>query len=870
MPRVCFPNAIVLAALMVVCAAPARAAWMDETVRLSIPSAFLGDALRTLARQADLQILFDPELVAGIRCPPLSGSLTPHAALAILLKGSPLEARETGGNVVVIRRVVPSASALQTEPPATAASSPADAGAMEEIIVTSQRRVERMRDVPVSISAYNRVAVEERSLRTMEDIARFTSGVTFTRGRNYNSESSEISIRGIGSAAGAATTGVYIDDTPIQTRHLSFGTYNTYPMLFDIERVEVLRGPQGTLFGSGSEGGTIRFITPDPPLDGRVLYARAELMDTASGAPGFELGAAAGNALIDGHLGVRVSASQRREGGYVDRIDWHHAEPASENSNSALTRTARLALSWSPREDLVVTPSFFYQQRHVDDTSAYWALVPGSADPTGGQFDEPLRNGNAIANPSTDAFSLWTLRVNAWVGALQLTSNTSWFDRRQRAVTDYAEYDRAVFLGNPFPPAGVVAPTQWADTQRIWTQELRIESSLDRRFRWTAGLFVQRAYENTIENVRDPDLAQQLNLPAYGDGYIFYQEPFNAVDTQVAVFGQADWRVHEDLSLTLGLRFTHARFEGEAFFAGPVVGQPVYSRGRQSDNPVTPRLGLSWKPSEDDLFYFTLAKGYRIGGANPAVGQLCHGGPDSALGSFGLKDVPTTYGADSVWSYELGTKLLRDQGRLRLDGSLYWVNWHNIQQAVPLTACGFQFVANLGQARSRGLDLDVQYRWSNRLTLGGSAGITDAVYTQTVRLAPAALSLVQDGDRLAASPWILSAFLEASQPFAAGEGYLRLDYQYAARQNGMVPSMNPLNGGNPDWFAGIPAQSNLGLRIGMRRARWDIAFTVQNLLDRRPRLAVQQDVGLGSSGTPLLYVITARPRTLGLMASFNY
>ncbi|MBS0397573.1 MAG: TonB-dependent receptor plug domain-containing protein, partial [Proteobacteria bacterium] len=404
----CVRAAIVVAALLAFCGTPARAARLDETVRVSIPSAPLNDALRTLARQADLQILFDPELVAGIRCRALSGSLTPRAALATLLKGSALEARETGDNVVVVRRVVQSAPALQTGPPVIAASSPADAGALEEIIVTSQRRVERMRDVPVSISAYNRVAVEERSLRTMEDIARLTSGVTFTRGRNYNSESSEISIRGIGSSAGAATTGVYIDDTPIQTRHLSFGTYNTYPMLFDIERVEVLRGPQGTLFGAGSEGGTIRFITPDPPLDGQVLYARAELMDTANGAPGFELGAAAGDALIDGHLGVRVSASQRREGGYVDRSDWHRAVPASEKSNSGLTRTARLALNWSPREDLVVTPSFFCQQRHVGDTSAYWALVPGSADPTGGQFDEPLRNGNAIANPSTDTFSLWT------------------------------------------------------------------------------------------------------------------------------------------------------------------------------------------------------------------------------------------------------------------------------------------------------------------------------------------------------------------------------------------------------------------------------------------------------------------------------
>ena len=148
---------------------------------------------------------------------------------------------------------------------------PADASSsgntLEAVVVTAQRRSELLQDVPISLSVYSKALMDEQGTRDIDDISRLTPGLTFIRGViNNNSESSDIAIRGIWSTAGTATTGIYIDDVPIQGRHLSFGTFNAYPQLFDIDRVEVLRGPQGTLFGSGSEGGTIRFITPEPGL----------------------------------------------------------------------------------------------------------------------------------------------------------------------------------------------------------------------------------------------------------------------------------------------------------------------------------------------------------------------------------------------------------------------------------------------------------------------------------------------------------------------------------------------------------------------------------------------------------------------------
>ena len=150
-------------------------------------------------------------------------------------------------------------------------TTPAASGTLEEIVVSAQRRTERLEDVPMSIQAFSQEKLDQQGLRTIDDLSRLTPGITFLRNGmsssgNYNDEDSDISIRGIDSTAGAATTGIYMDDTPIQTRHLQFGTVNPYPALFDLERVEVLKGPQGTLFGAGSEGGTIRFITPEPSL----------------------------------------------------------------------------------------------------------------------------------------------------------------------------------------------------------------------------------------------------------------------------------------------------------------------------------------------------------------------------------------------------------------------------------------------------------------------------------------------------------------------------------------------------------------------------------------------------------------------------
>ncbi|WP_395672845.1 TonB-dependent receptor plug domain-containing protein, partial [Phenylobacterium sp.] len=193
-----------------------------------------------------------------------------------------------------------------------AQDAPTDVG---EIVVTATRQAQVLSRVPVSVSAYTQETMDKKGVKSIDDVARFTPGVRFDAADN------SISIRGISSGAGAGTTGIYIDDTPIQMRALGFSADDSLPAIFDLERVEILRGPQGTLFGAGSQGGTVRYITPQPSLTDYSSFARAEVATIAHGGRNYEGGVAVGGPIVQDKLGFRVSAWTRRDGGWIDRVD---------------------------------------------------------------------------------------------------------------------------------------------------------------------------------------------------------------------------------------------------------------------------------------------------------------------------------------------------------------------------------------------------------------------------------------------------------------------------------------------------------------------------------------------------------------------
>ena len=829
----------------------------------------------------------------------------------------PRAGRVISGAVTVL--VLLSLQSLCAAQAPTATSAREDPGAedVQEVVVTATRREERLQDVPISISAFSQEKLDQQGLRSIDDLTRLTPGVTFQRNgtgsaANYNDESSDISIRGIDSEAGTSTTGIYIDDTPVQSRHIGFGSVNAFPELFDVERVEVLRGPQGTLFGAGAEGGAVRFISPQASLTKDSGYIRSELATTRGGDPSYELGAAGGGPIIDDVLGFRVSASYRRDGGWVDRVNYtltpNAVDPllptpefnrvTQSDANWQETVTLRGALKWAVSDTLSVSPSLYYQQLHINDTASYWV---GLSNPYANTF----YNGNALENPSTDPLWLAAVKIDWNLGLAQLTSNTSFFDRHQHSTSDYTQYLRATYvlftpLPSIYPQPGDAGYAVFDDDQRNFYQEIRLSSSDNNApLLWTTGLFFAHLNENIPEYIYDTTLDAETGgnvcspaLPCPG-GEIFFNPTNRFIDKQIALFGEATFKFTDTLSATAGLRLSKVDFTGSIYQGGPFLGTPPeISSASSSEKPVTPKAEVSWHPDHNNLYYVSATKGYRVGGVNVGVGTTCDPDLQSLglpLGPDGVRHVPNQYASDSLWSYELGGKNTFLDHTLQIDWSVFWINWKNIQQNVYLPSCGAQFTANLGQVVSRGGDIDILYRPIETLMIDFSAAYTDAKFTKSscagvLSFDPTAgqcagevdgaavtgQPVVSEGNRLPGAPWSFMA--AAEQTFAAWQGrnpYLRADFQYTTRQTALLPEQDANNALNDVSLPGLPVTRNLQLRAGLRWNGYDISCFANNVLDQHPLLFETRDIANNQTDN-LYFGRSVRPRTLGITATYRY
>jgi iron complex outermembrane recepter protein len=741
-------------------------------------------------------------------------------------------------------------------------SGAAPSGGLEEVVVTAQRRTENLMDVPMSIQAMSQATLDAKGLTNIDDLSRVAPGVTFIRNGmsasgNYNDEDSDISIRGVDSTAGASTTGIYVDDTPIQTRHLNFGTVNPYPALFDLDRVEVLKGPQGTLFGSGSEGGTLRFITPTPGLTSYSGYVRAEFGQIQDGGANYEIGAAFGGPIIDGVLGFRISASFREDGGWVDRVDYSRPTPTptpcgpqgppypppcyggspdvyttipsvtgttENNANWHDTQTVRLALRWEPASNLTVDPSIYVQTLHINDTAAYWLNISNPSD-------NVYNNGNAQRNPSTDPWYVAALRVEWQQPWADIVSNTSYFSRQQHSVSDYTQWIDTVFLFNQYPPVGDTSTAYFTDHQYNFTQEIRFSSTdPSARLKWTGGLFYLHADENSTEFINSADIS-----PNEPNNLAYSQPEFRMIDKQYAAFGELTLKLTDVLAASAGLRYSKLEYTGtvqEQQFGGfGDLNVDTVSSG--NDKPFTPRFVLNYTPDRDSLYYVSAAKGFRPGGINTELPTAC---------TEGLPALPSTFSSDSLWQYEVGAKNTLLDNTLQVSSALYYIDWKNIQQFVYLT-CGLGFNYNLGDVTGKGVDIDINWRATPNLMLGLTAAYTSAFYESNVQLAPGVDQIVAAGDHLPASPWNLDLNAEYIWNTLARKPYLRIDYQFATAQESLVPYINPANAPNSDQtLPGLPEIKVLDLRGGMRFNGWDVSLFVHNALNYHTPLFVSRDL----------------------------
>jgi iron complex outermembrane recepter protein len=769
----------------------------------------------------------------------------------------------------------------------TTAQLSAPESSLEEIRVTATRREERQQDVPISLTTFNQQSLDTLSVNSIDDVTRQTPGVTFVRNgvagtSAYNDEGSDINIRGIDSTAGASTTGIYVDDTPIQSRKIGFGTQNAYPAVFDLDRVEVLRGPQGTLFGASSEGGTVRFIQPQPSLDDASGYIKSELASSQHGDPSYELGAAGGDAIINDVLGFRVSASLRRDGGWVDRVDPNTRQVLDPRANWRQTTTARAALTWKASDTVSITPSFYYQQLQINDTSSYWPML---SNPSGGEF----KNGNAGPTNSNDPFYIAAVRVDWKLGWAQLVSNTSFYSRNQYGYSDFTEYLNELYFGGSVPAPGTgTANGYLTDTQNNFYQEIRLQSvDVTAPVSWTAGVFYANTNENSIENITDPTLNAATGGAVCATfacpGGRIYSEPYNRViDKQVAAFGEAVVRITDTLKLTGGVRVSRDTIDGSSLVGGPFLGQAaIQTNGSTSETPVTPKAVITWQPDRDNLFYTSAAKGFRPGGVNSGVGTGCDANLallGIPVGANGQRNAPSSFKSDSLWSYEVGAKNTLWNQRLQINTSLFYIDWKNIQQNVYLGQCGLDYTANLGKVRSVGGDVALLMRPIDPLTLNLTAAYVDAKYAETEcataavpctgPAAPAA-PVVTAGDRLVGAPWSFTAAADyVFSPIFNRKPYIHADYTYSTAQSALLPYQDPRNAVSDPTITGLPVSRSLALRSGLRWEGFDLSLFAQNVLDQHPVMFEGRD--FAAPYVQLYWQRSVQPRTIGLTATYRY
>ncbi len=755
-----------------------------------------------------------------------------------------------------------------------------------EIVVTATRKSTVLSRTPASIVAKGQQELDVQGVRSIADIASITPGITFGQSATvYGTGQTTIAIRGVDSQSGIPTTGIYIDDTPVQTRvGVSPSLGNVYPQVFDLERVEVLRGPQGTLFGSGSVGGAIRFIMPKPNYDDLSVYARSELATTKHGSASYEGGVAVGAPIVQDKIAFRASAWLRRDGGYIDRLDPYTKQLVRKDSNSQDSFSARLALGFRLGDMLTVTPSIYHQDLKIND-GARFELATSNRE--SGDLRLSL---NQRAEPRKDKFTLPALKAELDLGGVALISDTSYFHRTTETINDDTSLSYVFsggFTGGPFP-AGFenYAPSTLNETkQTAFTQELRLQdNNQSDRLNWIAGLFYQKSYVRDQYAASDDRLLDVINLfqDAIGEapfasltdsffGTELYQGKFSNFarnehrDKQYAAYAQADYEVIDRLKLTAGVRYTIAKYDFTGFGAGPVLSSDGQTdTANTTSKTFTPKFGVSFQADQNNLFYASASKGVRGSGVAPPVGGNCIADA-AAIGidPYTTRDVDP----DSIWSYEVGSKNRLFDGKLAVDLSAYRVDWKNVQTLIILPQCTIQTTLNLGTAKIDGVDLALSIRPITGLTVGASASYVNARFTSSIP-GPGNTVIRKAGEPFpGVAPWTIQLNGEYVQPVGDAELYGRADFSYSSRIKEPLDLNSPLTDPN---LPRPPATSQLDLRLGSKfylsdDTSMDVSLFVNNVTNSQPLLALFHE----TPDSIYYRAGTFRPRTIGLTVSLR-
>jgi iron complex outermembrane receptor protein len=736
--------------------------------------------------------------------------------------------------------------------PSQAPSAAASAQKTEEVMVTAQRRSERLQHVPISMTVLSEKSLLHLNVQSLQDVARQTpSLVVVSAGPGQN----ELIIRGISSTAGTTSTvGYYLDDIPLQPSSnaallSSRGAID--PALFDLERVEVLRGPQGTLYGSSSMGGTVRYVTHQPDTTTFAAKLQTDGSVTDGGGPNDMVNATLNIPLVRNSLALRVTGFQRYESGFIDRYridpgDITKIAPLGledSNVNTENTKGIRIQLRWEVDPTLSVTPSYFYQYSRIG--------APFQVDVPPGGLDDLIQTRDT-RDDMEQRSSIANLAIHKTLPFVELVSSTSYFDREVKIHEDTSKVIDYFFS----PPQTSVYPVGMVGTyfNKEFTQEVRAISALPGPFQIVAGGYFHRTYAPLNSVIADPPGYDATFGSPFG-GELFYAGAREATLQEEAVFAEGTLKLGHGVSAVGGVRYFEV---DQRFFQsgdGVLNGGHSEVSNSSTDTGVNPKYGLNWQIDPDHLVYAAASRGYRPGGPNnPAPAAVCGGD----VAGLGLSDSELVkYNPDHLWNYELGAKTGWFDDRLTVNGALYYIDWQQVQQQIVL-GCGYNITANFGSATSKGGEFEVAYRVTPRLRLSGGFGYTDAHLNNGIPGTGAS-----SGDTLQDVPhWNATATAEYSQPLTPTlSGFGLANVTYTGDSHALYDRTSP--------YYLKKGYTLVNLRIGVTtRSGWEAALYASNLLNTIGETDLPTAIS-ADLPTTRRYAVNI-PRTVGLSMNLHY
>jgi iron complex outermembrane receptor protein len=774
------------------------------------------------------------------------------------------------------------------------AAAPGDENIIEQIIVTAQKRATALQDVPFSVAAPTGDQIRNAGATSLPELGRMVPGLAIA---DLGPGQSQVALRGISAGQVVrdqpgvkAQVGVYLDESPI-----SVALFTPDLDLFDLQRFEVLRGPQGTLFGSGSISGVLRYITAQPELS---LFGGTAEVSASTGTDSEFGGSVKGmlNVPVGDISAMRLVAYYDELPGFIDSV--YPGRGKREDVNSGTKSGARLAWLIQPTENVSITPRIVYQKLETDGypRADFWNIL-GNQFTTTQPAVNPGERGQVtqLDEGLTDEFRLGDVKVEANVGPVTLASITTYTNRDVLVLRDASQLTGSVTvqLGGTPEQVRFNSPLYDRTALEVFSQEFRISSNGNDDFQWLVGTF--------FEDV-DRDYGQSLPTPGYDafvgvdsttlnappDNPFFSQLSYNL--QQYAVFGEATWRFASQWAATLGARYYQYDEDRVLTFGGifsAAANDPAAVRnvpGSVDSDGFSPRAILSYDVNDDIKINAQVARGFRLGGINDPLNDPICEPPDRALyGSV----FSTTWKDENAWNYEVGAKTQLAGGRVTFNSAVFYSDIEDLQANVDAGSCSSRIIVNVPEAHTFGVEAELFARPNENWDFGiGATWVEAEIDSSVTGNGTTPIAGIRKGNRLPTSPELqASASIGYQQPvFSNLEGFGVFTVQYVGSSFSQLADQDPPAGcvgcpGAPGFIAfgdptitsftyepELPSYEIGNLRLGVRSDAWETALFINNIWDERALLALDRERGTRAR----VGYLTNQPRTFGVSFRMNF